>query len=150
MSNSIFNKTGPSNQGPKDTRGLSSEDASKAFKEFKRAADEHRGKEFPKINTVSKDIKFNHSTPYFGASLGMSDTGAGTMAAKFATASTKARKSDGGYVSKVVEAVLPTLSPEEIAFCVGVVVKQKLDMERQLGGDMGGMLRQMGINPDDL
>jgi hypothetical protein len=141
MNNSTFNKLG----APKKENNIT-----KSYKEFKKSADENREEEFPKLNDIARTVKFNHDDSMFGESLGLDDAAAGKMAAKFSKASAKARKGGRGYVSRTVEQVLPTLSPEEIAFCVGMVIKEKIDMERKLGGDLSGLMRQMGINPEDL
>lgn len=129
---------------------------SRSLDAFQKAAREAKGKEFPKINTIGDDVPYKHQDPMFGFSLGMTDEECGIMAAKFDTAGKKAKEKQrlegGNLISRIVEEVVPTLTHKELCFSVGVVVKEKQQMQAKLGdpNEMLKILKQLGLDPESL
>lgn len=121
-------------QGPQ----VKKETGAPSFDAYNKAFENARKNDFPKTNELNKDIKFNPNAPIFGESFGMTDADTGVMAAKFETASRKAKelgfRQGMQYMNKTVELVLPTLTPQEIAFCVGSVIRDKMKFETEIRG----------------
>ncbi len=98
--------------------------------EFQRVK-ESLPKDFPKVSTAFDGIKYNHSTKVFGLSLGMEEKQAIIMAEKFRKAENQARQENPSQsISRTIELVAPTLTPEELAFCIGLVVIEKSQIQQ--------------------
>lgn len=100
------------------------------YEEFKKTTPA----KYPKLSDLFDKIKYKHGDRTFGISLGMQEEQAKVMAEKFRRAEEQARKENptGQILSRTVAIVAPTLSPEELAFCVGLVILEK---QKAMNGD---------------
>jgi hypothetical protein len=103
--------------------------------------------EYPKINTIGVTVPYKHTDSSLSGALGLSDKDTKTMALKFQAASEKAKLGgSSGYISRTVEIVLPTLNGQELAFCVGAMVAEKVKLEKRFSeGDISGLLDMLGL-----
>lgn len=97
--------------------------------------------------TIFDGMKYNHSTKVFGLSLGMKEQDAVVMAEKFRRAERQARQENPSQsISRTIELVAPTLTPEELAFCIGMVVIEKSQIQAGLDNPLSGLLDSLGGN----
>lgn len=81
----------------------------------------------PKVNNIFDGIKYDHANPVLGFSIGMTEKETVVLADKFKKAEEAAKASGSPHwPSKMLEILMPTLTPVELVFCTSFIIGQRI------------------------